>query len=233
MLKKLFQSPVLKKVLTGVTGLGLAGFVLMHMTGNLSLLSSDQAYNEYAQFLTHDLGPVFYLIEAGLAAFFLFHIVAGINIWLGKRRARPVGYDTYRSAGAPSRQSSASRSMILTGLVLMVFLAFHLYSFKFGPGGPGNANSAYLVSYGDGEPIRDLAKLVREKFSHAGYAFGYTAVMMLLILHLRHGVWSALQSLGAMKPSLSGPIYVTGALLGAAIGIGFVFVPLAVYFNLI
>ncbi|MBO6575283.1 MAG: succinate dehydrogenase cytochrome b subunit [Rhodothermales bacterium] len=232
MLKKLFQSPVLKKVITGVTGLALTGFVLAHMTGNLALLASDQAYNEYAEFLT-GLGALFYLIEAVLLAFFLFHIVAGINIWLGKRKARPVGYDRYQSAGKPSYQSASSRSMIVTGLILLGFLVLHLASFKFGPGGPGNASEAYLVAYDGAEPIRDLAKLVRERFASPGYAFGYTAVMLLLMVHLRHGVWSALQSIGAMRPSISAPLYVAGGVLGAAIGLGFLFVPLGVYFNLI
>ena len=232
MLKKLFQSPILKKVVTGVTGLGLVAFVLLHMVGNLSLLASDQAYNEYSHFLT-SMGLLFYLVELGLLAFFVFHIVMGIKIWIGKRRARPTGYSRYESAGGASRQSVASRSMIVTGLILMVFLVFHLISFKYGPGGPGNADAAYVVAYDGGEPIRDLSKLVREKFASPFYAFGYTAIMLLLILHLRHGVWSALQSLGAMRPSWAGAIYTVGALLGALIGVGFIVVPLALYFNLI
>jgi succinate dehydrogenase / fumarate reductase cytochrome b subunit len=232
MLKKLFGSPVGKKLVTGITGLGLVGFVLLHMVGNLALFSGDQAYNEYSEFLT-GMGPLFYLVEAGLVAFFVFHIVTGIKIAIGKRRARPVGYDQYQSAGTPSRQTVSSRSMIITGMILMAFTIFHLISFKFGPGGPGNGDPAYLVAYDGGEPIRDMALLVREKFASPLYAFGYTAIMLLLTLHLRHGVWSALQSLGAMKPSASGLIYTLGGLLGAAIGIGFLFVPLALYFNLI
>ncbi|NNE70666.1 MAG: succinate dehydrogenase cytochrome b subunit [Rhodothermales bacterium] len=232
MLKKLIGSPVGKKLVTGVTGLGLVAFVLLHMVGNLALLSGDQPYNEYAHFLT-GLGPLFYAVELGLVAFFLFHIVTGIKIWIGKRNARPVGYDRYQTAGGPSRQTLASRSMIITGLILMVFLVFHVISFKFGPGGPGNADAAYVVAYDGAEPIRDLAKLVREKFSTPLYTFGYTAIMLLLILHLRHGVWSAMQSLGATKPSLTPAIYSVGGLLGAGIGIGFIFVPLAIYFNLI
>lgn len=232
MLKKLIGSPVGKKLVTGITGLGLVAFVLLHMVGNLALLTGDQAYNEYAHFLT-GMGPLFYAVELGLVAFFVFHIVTGIKIWLGKRKARPVGYDRYQTAGGASRQSLSSRSMIITGLILMVFLVLHLLSFKFGPGGPGNGDAAYLVAYDGGEPIRDLAQLVRERFSTPLYAFGYTAIMLLLILHLRHGVWSAFQSLGATKPSLTPAIYTAGSLLGAGIGIGFLFVPLAIYFNLI
>ena len=74
---------------------------------------------------------------------------------------------------------------------LLVFLVVHLWTFKFG---------TYYETTLDGEPVRDLARLVTEKFQSPWYAFGYTAIMLLLALHLRHGVWSSLQSLGAMTP---------------------------------
>ena len=122
--------------------------------------------------------------------------------------------------------------MAITGIILLVFLVIHLWSFKFGPGGPGNPDPAYVTTV-DGVEMRDLAKLVYEKFSHASYAFGYTAVMLLLALHLRHGIWSAFQSLGAMRPSLKGTVYVAGAVLGLLIAVGFIAAPLAIYFGLI
>lgn len=225
------NSPIGKKLITGITGLGLTFFVLMHMIGNLSMFSGDDAYNQYAHFLM-SLGPLLYAIEAGLVLFFLAHAVNGVKIWLGKRKARPQGYAVYKSAGGPSMQSSSSRSMIITGIILLVFTVFHLISFKFGPGGPGNADAAYLTTI-DGVEMRDLAKLVREKFATSWYTFGYTAIMLLLVTHLRHGVWSALQSLGAMRPSLSPAIYTIGGLLGLGIGIGFILMPLALYFGMI
>lgn len=229
--KNPLRSPIGKKLITGITGLGLVVFVLEHMIGNLAMFSGNDAYNEYAHFLM-SLGPVLYVLEAGIVAFFVFHIVNGIQIWMGKRKARPVGYDTYRSAGKPSQQSASSRSMIITGSILGIFLVVHLFSFKFGPGGPGNADAAYVANVG-GEEMRDLAKLVREKFSSPLYTFGYTFVMVLLIAHLRHGIWSALQSLGAMRPSLTPLVYGIGAVIGGLIGLGFLALPLAIYFNLI
>lgn len=225
------KSPIGKKIVTGVTGLGLVVFVLEHMSGNLALFSGSDAYNEYAHFLM-SLGPLLYILEAGLVAFFVFHIVSGISVWRSKRSARSTGYDTYESAGRPSMQTSSSRSMIITGVILLVFLVFHLITFKFGPGGPGNADPAYVTTV-DGTQMRDLSKLVYEKFSHASYAFGYTFVMLLLALHLRHGVWSAFQSLGAMRPGIQYTVYVVGAILGLGIALGFIAVPLAIYFGLI
>ncbi len=225
------SSPILKKVITGVTGLGLTLFVLGHMVGNLAMFTGPDAYNQYAHFLV-SLGPLFYAIELGLLAFFLFHIVTGIRIAIGNRRARNTRYSVYKTAGGPSRQTAASRSMIITGLLLMVFLVIHLLSFKFGPGGPGNASQAYLTTI-DGVEMRDLAKLVHEKFQTPWYTFGYAAIMLLLMIHLRHGVWSAMQSLGAMRPSLTPIVYALGGLLGAGIAAGFIAMPLAIYFGFI
>lgn len=226
-----FKSPVGKKIVNAVTGLGLVVFVIAHVSGNLSLFSGSDAYNEYAHFLL-SLGPLLYVFEAGLVAFFVFHIVSGVNVWRSKRKARSIGYDTYESAGRPSMQTSSSRSMIITGLILVVFLVIHLWSFKFGPGGPGNADPAYVTTV-DGVEMRDLAKLMYEKFSHATYAFGYTIVMLLLALHLRHGIWSAFQSLGAMRPGIQYTVYILGIILGLLIALGFIAVPLAIYFGLI
>lgn len=225
-----FSSPVGKKMITGITGLGLVVFVIEHMLGNLTLMfEGEAAYNAYAHFL-EGLGPLLYLLEAGLLAFFVFHIVLGINIYLGKRRARPEGYQRYRSAGKPSMQSVSSRSMIVTGCIMLVFLVIHLVSFKFGPGGPGHADPAYVTTV-NGVEMRDLSKLVLHKFQNPLYAFGYVAVMLLLGVHLRHGFWSALQSLGATNPRLTPVLYTVGAVLGLLIAVGFLVLPLWVYFS--
>ena len=77
--KNPLRSPVGKKLITGITGLGLVVFVLMHMIGNLSMFTGSDAYNEYAHFLA-GLGPVLYAMEVAIVAFFLFHIVNGIQI---------------------------------------------------------------------------------------------------------------------------------------------------------
>jgi succinate dehydrogenase cytochrome b subunit len=222
-LRNLYRSPIGKKIVTGITGLGLAIFALEHMLGNLEFLLSDAGYNTYSHFLI-SLGPILWIIEIGLLAFFVFHITMGINIWLGKRRARPDAYTMTRSAGPPSRQSVSSKSMILTGIILGVFLVIHLISFKYG---------TYYETVVNGVPMRDLARLMREKFSEPAYAFAYPVVVLLLAVHLRHGIWSAFQSLGASKPSIAPLIYTVGGIIGLLIGVGFLVVPLAIYFGLV
>ncbi len=219
-------SPVGRKVLTGVTGLALVLFVIVHMMGNLSYLSADEnAYNLYAQALA-DFGPLLYVAEIGLAAFIVIHAVIGVSIYLRKRRARQVAYSKYRSAGRPSRLSTSSKTMIFTGIVLLVFLVNHLKSFKFGPG----VSEGYVVEI-DGRQVRDLKRLMTEKFAEPLYAFGYVGVMVLLGFHMRHGFWSALQSLGLMNPRLTPLVYTLGAILAVAVAAGFIGVPLYIYFS--
>ncbi len=225
MLSRLYGSPVLKKVTTGLTGIFLTLFVLVHMTGNLAYFADDtgEAYNAYSHFLTHELGALFYLIEIGLLAIFLLHATIGIQIWLGKRAARPEAYAVYRTAGGASRQSLSSRSMIVTGVLLAVWTVFHLVTFKYG--------TYYETTLADGTVVRDIARLVDEVFGNPMYAFGYPAMMLLLAVHLRHGVWSALQSLGLVRPTASASTYLVGGLLGLAIGVGFLLLPIAIYFQ--
>lgn len=221
-----FRSPIGKKILTGITGLGLTLFVLVHMVGNLSYFSSDpDAYNAYSEFLT-GLGALFYTVEIGLLLFFVVHIVIGITIYLRKRQAREVGYLRYQSAGSPSRQTLSSRTMIVTGLILLAFLVIHVLSFKYGPG----IAEGYVTSI-DGQPVRDMKRLLDEKFQQPLYAFGYPIVMLLLAFHLRHGVWSAFQSLGATNPRLTPVLYTVGGLLGLLIAVGFLVLPLYIYFS--
>ncbi|MBD2257016.1 succinate dehydrogenase cytochrome b subunit [Pseudanabaena sp. FACHB-2040] len=220
---RLYQSPIGKKLLSAVTGLGLAIFVLVHMLGNLILFTGSNAYNQYARHL-EDWGVLLYVIEAGLLVFVLVHAGLGIQIYLNRLKARPVHYQKYASAGSPSLQSLSSRTMIFTGITLAVFLVFHLTSFKFG---------AYYDAEFGGVPGRDLARLVFEKFHEPMYAFGYPAVMVLLGFHLRHGIWSALQSLGAMSKSIRPLVYALSTVLAALIAAGFIALPLAIYFNLL
>ncbi len=212
------RSPIGKKLLTGITGIGLVAFVVVHLLGNLTLFFSASAYNQIA-YVVEQLGPLTYLVELTLAAVVLLHIYIGTQIYLGKRKARPVSYAEYESAGEPSRQTLSSRTMIFSGLLLGLFLVAHLATFKFG--------TYYAIP---GTARRDLSRLVFETFHQPTYTAGYVVVMSLLGLHLRHGLWSALQSIGiATKPAT----YAASAVLGSAIALGFIGLPLSIYFGLI
>ena len=116
--------------------------------------------------------------------------------------------------------------MVITGLVLLVFLIIHLKSFKFGPG----IEEGYVVEV-EGRQIRDLKGLMTYKFQQPLYAFGYPLVLILLGFHLRHGVWSAFQSLGVMTPRLTTIVYPIGMLVAILVTAGFIVVPLYIYFS--
>lgn len=217
-------SPIGRKILTGVTGLGWVFFVILHMIGNLGYFAGPDTYNVYSDFLL-GTGPLLYFVEFLLVLGLVIHVAAGVNIYVRKRRAREHEYAEYKSKGRPSRQTTSSRTMIFTGLILLIFLVIHLGTFKFGPG----IDAGYVATVG-GEQIRDLRRLVTEKFQSPYYAFGYTAVMLLLALHLRHGIWSAFQSLGAMNSRLTPIIYTAGTVLAIGLAVGFFILPLYIFF---
>lgn len=219
-----YTSPIGKKIITGITGLGLSLFVLFHMVGNLTLIASSQSYNQLAHWLD-SLGILLYLVELVLLGLAILHMVVGIKIRLNTLQARPVGYSNpLKSAGKPSKQSLSSRSMAITGLVLLAFLGWHLATFKFGA-----AHSTVI----NGLEMRDLAGLVVEKFQSPIYAFGYAGVMIMLAVHLRHGMWSAWQSIGVLNSKISSGVYAIALILAILVAIGFVILPLSIYLGMV
>jgi succinate dehydrogenase / fumarate reductase cytochrome b subunit len=220
-LLKALKSQVGRKILTGITGIGLILFIIGHLAGNLTLFGDAQAFNEYTYAL-ESMGVLLYIVEAGLAFFFLLHAYIGISIWWNRRKARPEGYEKYQTKGGPSHQSWASKSMIFTGIVLLVFLVIHIDTFKFG-------ETATVVN--DGTQMRNLQALVIETFQNPIYAFGYTFVMILLGFHLKHGFWSAFTSLTMKHKKYSAVIYTIGIAFAILMAVGFLFIPLYIYFG--
>ncbi|HEY9770370.1 MAG TPA: succinate dehydrogenase cytochrome b subunit [Coleofasciculaceae cyanobacterium] len=218
-----YTSLIGKKIITGVTGLGLSLFVLLHMAGNLTLFAGNNQYNQLAHFL-ENLGILLYLIEFTLLGLAIFHVVVGVSIKLNTFKARPVGYSQFKSVGEPSKQSLSSRSMLVTGVVLLGFLILHLSIFKFG---------TYYSTVVNGVEMRDLSSLVIEKFRNPVYAFGYTGIMIILAFHLRHGIWSAWQSIGLLNSKISPAVYALALILAILIAIGFIALPLSIYFGFI
>jgi succinate dehydrogenase / fumarate reductase cytochrome b subunit len=224
---------IARKLVSGITGLALIGFIIIHLLGNLTLFSTDgETFNKYAHFLESQ-GILLYIAEAGLVLFFLMHAVSGIQVWLGKRKAKKKGYEVYKSSGSPSKQSLSSKTMIVSGLILLVFLVVHVATFKYNVHlGQDVVQNEFMTTYDsiEGE-VRDLHGIVWNAFQNPIAAFGYTAVMIFLGFHLRHGVWSAFQSLGAMKPKYSPLIYTIGGILAVLLAVGFLAIPLYIYFS--
>lgn len=222
------QSQVGRKILTGLTGIFLTLFTIVHLVGNLALFdNSGQSFNVYAHTLM-SLGPLLYVAEAGLALLFIVHAWIGISIWSKKRKARPVNYDTYKTKGAPSHQSGSSRTMAITGTIILLFVIGHIIHFKFGP----SIADGYAVAVG-GEEIRDLKRLVVDEFQKLPVVLIYVAVMALLGWHLRHGVWSAFTSLTVKNKAYSATIKSVGVAIAALLAVGFLLLPIMVYVGVI
>lgn len=212
-----------KKLLNGATGVLLLLFIVGHLAGNLTIFAGKDALNAYAA-TTHSLGGLLIAIELALGAVFLLHAVSAILVWRDNRRARSVRYSQMRSQGGSSKQTVASRSMIVTGLVLLVFLVIHLWQFRFGPG----EAQGYVASL-DGREVWDLHRIVVEVFKQPAWVAFYMVVMLLLGLHLRHGFWSAFQSIGALNPRLRPFAFSAGVVFAVVIAAGFFVLPLFVY----
>lgn len=219
---KALKSQVGRKYITGITGVGLMIFIIEHLYGNLLLFADSQAYNIY----THDLeqmGWLLYIAEAGLALFFIYHAYLGISIYLNRRKARPKGYNKYKSQGGPSHQTISAKTMIFTGVIILIFLVLHLNTFKFGnpkmipvPGHPG-------------QQMMDMKALVINTFQSPLYTFFYAFVMILLGFHLGHGFWSAFTSLSMKHKKFSSYIYTIGVIFAVVMAVGFLFIPVYIY----
>lgn len=217
-----WNSTVGKKFIMGLSGLLLIGYLIIHLAANLLVFAGDggRMLNLYSYTL-HQLGPLLTVARILLAATFLFHIVSGIRVFLQNRRARSRGYAVTASKGGPSKLTPASRWMIVTGLVLMVFVPIHVWMFTLGP---------YYETVIDGKPMRDLYRLVVERFKEPQVAFSYAAVMFFLCLHIAHGFWSAFQSLGAMNRRWTPVLYTVGVILSLLLAGGFFVLPIYTYF---
>ena len=139
-----------RKMLMALTGLALLGFLVLHLAGNLLIFVGPKSFNDYSHALVAN--PLIYPAEALLLIWFVAHFVSGIQITLQNRAARPVPYEVKRRAGHTSHKSIASSTMILSGIILLIFVPVHLWTFKFGPHYPSATEAG----------VRDIYRLVVE-----------------------------------------------------------------------
>lgn len=217
----LINSTIFRKIIMALTALCLVGFIIVHLGGNLTLFAGEesQLFNQYAHHLM-SLGIFLYIAEAGLVLIFLIHMLIGISIWWQARQARPAKYAKVGDAGGPSQKTFYSKNMIVTGILIGVFVIVHLINFKFG---------AYYTTEVHGEEVRDLYRLVAEFFANPVNVIGYVVAMLILGFHLRHGFWSAFQSLGVNHPRYSPIIFGIGIVFAIVMAVGFLLLPIYMY----
>ena len=200
-----------------IAGLGLCVFVLAHVSGNFLIFLGPKAYNMYGYYLTSS--PLLYVAEAGLIAIFLAHIVSGIYLTIRNRGARKQSYAV--NAQGEKKTSLTTKTMWWQGVVIFVFVIFHLITFKFG--------TVYNVEY-EGLVVRDLFRLVYEVFQSPAYVVWYIVALVILGYHLTHGFYSSLQTLGANHPKYTPVFKKLSLAYGLFISIGFISQPLYMFF---
>jgi succinate dehydrogenase / fumarate reductase, cytochrome b subunit len=211
-----FSSSVGTKLLVGLTGLLLFAYLLLHLAGNMLVFAGQDTFNAYSHMLISN--PLVVPVEIGLIAVFLLHVYKTVTMWLRNQSARPIRYEKKAWAGYKSRKSLSSTTMIWTGLVTLVFIGIHLQQFKFG--------AWYAV--GD-PPIRDLYRTESEVFTSPVWVVIYVICMILVGFHLRHGISSAFQSIGADHPVYTRRLVIVGTVLAVLIAAGFAVIPIWVY----
>jgi succinate dehydrogenase / fumarate reductase cytochrome b subunit len=185
-----YRSAVGKKWIMAVTGIVLLGYVLVHMVGNLKAYLGPAEMNHYSEFLRELLVPLLprtlflWILRSGLIAAFVLHIHAAYVLTRMNHRARPERYASPRDYVAAN---FASRTMRWTGVIVLLFLAWHLADLTW-----GNVNPDYVR----GDPYNNLVN----SFERPAIAALYVVANLALGVHMFHGAWSLFQSLGLNNP---------------------------------
>lgn len=218
-IKELFSSLIGLKLIMALTGILLSFFLLMHMSGNLLVLFSPEAFNFYSYRLTSNK-TFLYVAEVGLAAIFLLHVFVAIKLTRLNRQAKPQSY-VYKKSTGRSRRSWMSSNMMMTGSLIFLFLIFHIRNFKFGE---------VRTTVQNGIEMRDLAFNVINDFSNPSYVVIYVLAMFILILHLLHGVRSFFASTSLETQKTASFNYWVSRAFVFVVGVGFILIPLWIYF---
>ena len=220
---RFYRSAVGKKWVMAITGIVLLGFVLGHMIGNLKLYLSKEEINLYGEALRNMPGHLLprtvllWIIRLGLIFAFVFHIHSAIGLTLINRKARPAA-DRYQSKRDYVAADYASRTMRWTGVIILLFLAFHLMDLTW-----GNANPDFVR----GDPYNNLVL----SFERVPVAIVYILANIALAFHLYHGTWSMFQSMGINNPRYNKLRRRFAQGFAAVILVGNLSFPIAVLFN--
>jgi succinate dehydrogenase / fumarate reductase cytochrome b subunit len=216
------QSSIGQKIIMAVTGILLVLFVLIHMLGNLQLYANDggQALNAYAQML-HDLagGYGIWIARGGLLLLVALHIWSALQLTLMNRRARPIDYEQH----AYKESTWAGRGMRISGIIVAIFIVFHLLHLTAGKIILPALNIPLLADGG----MNVFANVV-QSFQIKWVAGFYIASMLALAPHLAHGIWSLLQTLGLSHPNFNATRKLIAGLLTALIILANISFPIAV-----
>lgn len=229
---KAIDSSIGRKVLMAVTGLGLIGFVIAHMVGNLQVLGpmekAQEKLNAYAHML-QSLGPVLWIMRLGLLAMFVVHVATAFRLWRENSAARPSKYAVTQH----DTSTMASRTMILSGAVVLAFAIYHILHFTLGAVGTDTyAGNMLPYKLKTGEEVHDVYRMVILGFRNPVVAVSYVVANLVLALHISHGASSVIQTLGFRNPRIVALRNILGPGLGALIAIGNCSIPVSILLGL-
>ena len=212
----LYRSTVGKKIVMGVTGLIMIGFLLAHVAANLLSFEGSQKINAYSAFL-HSTGELLWVARGVLLLALVLHVLAAVQLTLLDRAARPVEYARRKAQAS----TVASTTLRWGGLLLFGFIVYHLLHFTFGTVHPG---------FIEGDPYQNI---VAGFAGHPGVVAFYLAAMCGLGLHLYHGGSAMFQSLGLSHPSYDPGRQRLMRLVAVLVAAGFAAVPVGVALRVI
>jgi succinate dehydrogenase / fumarate reductase cytochrome b subunit len=220
---RLLSDSIGRKVVMAITGLLMVLFVVGHLLGNLSIFAGANGINTYAEKL-HGLPVVVWLTRVVMLTAVGFHLVISILITLENGKANPTGYAVDRRL----RATFAGKNMIWTGLLLGGFIVFHLFHFTI-----RSIPGMEIVQVQEFSGRFDVFAMVADAFGKAATAVVYVVAMVMLFLHLTHGIQSTFQSLGLNNPKTMPGFVRFGGVLSVIFLIGYGAIPVAILFGLI
>ena len=221
----LYRSTIGKKIIMAVTGLVLVLFVIGHMAGNLQMFLGPAKMNGYAAFLK-STGELLWLVRLGLLVAVLLHIVMAYQLTRAKQGARSTDYVKRE----PQVSTVASRTMRIGGVLLLVFIVFHILHFTTGTVFPvASRPDAMYPEFSE----HNVYGNVISAFRNPWVVLFYVVSMLFLMLHLFHGAWSSVRTLGAVKPSPNPLHRRISTIIALVVWLGFTAIPVAVFFGVI
>jgi succinate dehydrogenase / fumarate reductase cytochrome b subunit len=205
-----WDAPIGKKTVMAVTGMILFGFVLIHMAGNLQVFLGREKFDAYGRLLRVEPALLWFARLALLVSVIL-HIVASIQLAGLNKQSRPVGYQKKTAIDS----SYASRTMMWSGPILAAFIVYHILHFTLGTVHP---------DFHEGQVYDNVIA----GFRVIPVSIAYIASMILLGMHLNHGLWSMFQSIGVSNPRYSAGLRRFANIFAVLIVLGFISIPIAV-----
>jgi succinate dehydrogenase / fumarate reductase cytochrome b subunit len=212
---------VFKKVVMALSGLVMLLYLIAHVVGNLKVFSGREAFNSYSEWIRTVGEPavphqtVLTIVRIVLIVAVVAHFWAAVSLWRQAKRARPQGYVTKKAVA----QTYASRTMRWGGVIVLLFIVWHILDLTTGTVNPD----------GDSSPYDRLVASFTNPFSTAFYVLA----LVLLGMHLRHGIWSATQTLGQSNKRRERTVNAFALVFSTALIAGFLIVPLSVLFGLV